>query len=65
MAKTYTDKQITEIMATYRKTRAFPENTKFDPSAEARGEPIIRDLTADELKKATVADPVPSQDESE
>ena len=59
----YTDKQIAEHMATYRRTRAFPENSVFDPVAESRGEPILRKMTADERKNATVADPVPSQDE--
>ena len=59
----YTDKQIAEHMATYRKTRAFPENTVFDPVAESRGEPILRKMTADERKKATVADLVLTQEE--
>lgn len=64
MANTdYTDKQIAEHMATYRKTRAFPENTVFDPVAESRGEPILRKMTAAERKTVPATEPDQAHDE--
>lgn len=50
MAKDFTDAEMAEMDAELRRTRVFPADTIFDPTAEARGEPRWRKLTATDIK---------------
>jgi hypothetical protein len=47
----YTDKQIAEHMAQFEKDGTLPENSVFNPAGFARGEPILRKMTPDEIKE--------------
>ena len=60
-----TDKHLAEQMDLIGRRGDFPENSVFDPSAEARGEPIIRKLTAQERKDAPVAETPDKADKAE
>jgi hypothetical protein len=48
----YTDKQLAEHMAQFEKDGTLPENSVFNPAGFARGEPILRKMTPDEIKAA-------------
>jgi hypothetical protein len=58
----YTDKQLAEHMAQFEKDGTLPENSVFNPAGFARGEPILRKMTPDEIKAAGGTD-APAKDE--
>lgn len=49
MSTDYTDKQLADHLARFQQDGTLPENSVFDPSAEARGGTILRKMTPEEI----------------
>lgn len=46
----YTEKQLAEHLARIGNEGVFPENSVYNPAAFARGEPVLRKMTPEEIK---------------
>lgn len=64
-ATDYTDAQLKAHMERFQLDGVLPENSIFNPAAEARGEPILRKMTTEEMTNAGVKPAAPAKDKED